>query len=220
MKPSLILLALSGFAMLPALAGTEGQVDAAKSELNAALAIKGDPEKGKIAYETCRGCHKADGAGRNDAKYPQLAGQHATVLIKQMADIRAGRRENEKMHPFVEQDEVSTEGLAHIAAYLASLPIPANNGKGGGKQLVHGQALYEKDCATCHGARGEGDAGKFIPRVAGQHYSYMVRENKAIQSQTGKRRDADPKMVKAISAYSASDIAAVSDYMSRLGATP
>ncbi|MDD5366551.1 MAG: c-type cytochrome, partial [Gallionellaceae bacterium] len=170
MKPSLILLALSGFAMLPALAGTEGQVDAAKSELNAALAIEGDPEKGKIAYETCRGCHKADGAGRNDAKYPQLAGQHATVLIKQMADIRAGRRENEKMHPFVEQDEVSTEGLAHIAAYLASLPIPANNGKGSGKQLVHGQALYERDCATCHGARGEGDAGKFIPRVAGQHY--------------------------------------------------
>lgn len=217
MKQSLIYLALFGFVALPMAAVAEGQAVGSKSELETALAVKGDPVKGKIAYETCRGCHKANGAGRNDAKYPQLAGQHSTVLIKQMADIRSGLRENEKMHPFAAEEEVTTEGLAHIAVYLAGLPIPSNNGKGNGEQLALGKTLYEKDCATCHGSRGEGNADKFIPRVASQHYGYMVRENKAIQSQTGKRRDADPKMVKAISGYSASDIAAVSDYMSRLG---
>ena len=35
-----------------------------------------------------------------DGTFPQLAGQHTTVLIKQMADIRAGERDNPTMYPF------------------------------------------------------------------------------------------------------------------------
>jgi cytochrome c553 len=31
---------------------------------------------------------------------PQLAGQHGSVLIKQMADIRSGLRHNPTMYPF------------------------------------------------------------------------------------------------------------------------
>lgn len=192
----------------------------APSELATALAIQGDPARGKSAYALCRGCHKADGAGRAEADYPQLAGQHARVLIKQMADTRSGMRHNPKMHPFIAQDVVTTEEVAHIAAYLASLPIPAGNGKGDGLHLERGKQLYVQDCAGCHGAQGEGDAGKFIPRVAGQHYSYLRRENKAIQSTSGRRRDANPDMVKVIRGYTDPDLAAVSDYISRLGPAP
>lgn len=216
MKHTLIYLALAGLAALPLAAAADG-AGAPASELEAALAIPGDPVKGKEAYVPCRGCHKASGIGRADADYPILAGQHATVLIKQMADTRSGRRENKKMHPFIEKEEVSTEDIAHIAAYLAVLPPPTDNGKGDGKQLARGQALYDKDCASCHGRGGEGNAARFIPRVAGQHYGYLVRENRAIQSQAGNRRDANPDMVKVIKGYPYKDIAAVSDYMSRLG---
>lgn len=191
-----------------AMAGTD--------EFTTALAIPGNPEKGRTAYEICRGCHKADGSGRADAEYPQLAGQHATVLLKQMTDIRSGKRLNPRMHPFVSQDVVPTEELAHIAAYLASLPTPSGNGKGDGRSLEHGGKLYARDCARCHGDEGEGSADKFIPRLAGQHFSYLVRENKAIQNASGHRRDADPAMIKVISHYSYKDIAAVSDYLSRL----
>lgn len=203
-----------------ALLGLPAAVLAGETELASLLKIQGDPDKGKIAYEICRGCHKADGAGRADAEYPQLAGQHASVLIKQMADTRSGLRHNPKMHPFIAPDVVNTEEVAHIAAYLASLPIPADNGKGDGLHLTRGKQLYDQDCAGCHGPQGEGDAGKFIPRVAGQHYSYLLRENKAIQSTSGSRRDANPDMVKAIRGYAYKDIAAVSDYMSRLGTAP
>lgn len=208
MKPTLIALAL---ATLPALAQA-----ADNTELTAALAIQGDPARGKIAYEICRGCHKADGAGRADAEYPRLAGQHASVLIKQMTDVRAGRRQNQKMHPFIAKDVVSTEEIAHIAAYLTALTAPADNGKGDGRQLARGKMLYDKDCASCHGTAGEGRAADFVPRVAGQHYSYLLRENKAIQAMAGNRRDANPDMVKVIKSYPYKDIAAVSDYMSRL----
>lgn len=212
MKPNyLALLSLC----IPALGFAAGD-PAPNAELSAAMAIKGDPALGKTAYEICRGCHKADGAGRADAEYPSLSGQHASVLIKQMTDVRSGKRVNLKMHPFIAKDVVSTEEIAHIAAYLASLPATPGNGKGDGKRLAHGKALYEKDCASCHGAKGEGAADKFIPRIAGQHYSYLLRENRAIQSVTGKRRDADPAMVKALKGYSYKDITAVSDYLSRL----
>ncbi|TCJ14659.1 c-type cytochrome [Parasulfuritortus cantonensis] len=187
----------------------------AAAERDAALAMAGDPVKGKAAYRVCRGCHQADGAGRADAGYPQLAGQQATVLVKQMADVRSGRRQSPAMHPFINPDEVSTRDLADIAAYLAGLPVPAGNGKGDGRHLARGRTLYERDCATCHGRAGEGDGARFVPRLAGQHYRYLVRESTAIRAQAGARRDADADMVRAIAPYTAGDIAAVSDYLAR-----
>jgi cytochrome c553 len=218
MKPTLAHLALLTLAGLAPLTGP-ALADSSREQA-AALAVKGDPGKGRVAYTVCRGCHRADGSGRADAEYPQLAGQHASVLIKQMADVRSGLRLNPKMHPFVGSDVVSTDEIAHIAAYLASLPVPAGNGKGDGRDLERGKALYQKDCAGCHGGHGEGNGEKFIPRVGGQHYGYLVRESKAIQALAGNRRDADPEMVKAIVDYSYKDIAAVSDYMSRLHRAP
>lgn len=229
MKTIPILFALAGLVAFPAIAAeSKPQPHAAgieakgyvwnktDKEMNAALKIQGDPAKGKVAYEVCRGCHKADASGKADADYPQLAGQHATVLIKQMADVRAGRRDSSKMHPFIAKDVISTEELAHIAAYLRGLPVPTSNGKGVGNNLEHGKTLYEKDCASCHGKTGEGDAARFYPMVASQHYAYLYRENKAIQKKAKSRRNANPDMVKVIKGYSDSDIAAVSDYMSRL----
>jgi cytochrome c553 len=188
--------------------------NAPNDEQMIALAHQGDPQNGEVAYEVCRGCHQADASGRGDAVYPQLAGQHASVLIKQMIDVRAGRRDNPKMHPFVAEWVVSTEEVADIAAYLSALPVPTTNLKGDGTALALGETLYAKDCATCHGEDGEGDAAEFYPRVANQHFSYLDHESKLIRD--GGRRNANPEMVKAIKGYSDADIAAVSDYMSRL----
>lgn len=181
-----------------------------------ALAHEGDPLKGEEAYRICRGCHQADGSGRADALYPQLAGQHATVLVKQMVDVRVGLRDNPKMHPFIAEWVVSAHEVADIAAFLAALPIPGDNLKGDGSALTQGQALYAKDCAVCHGERGQGDAEAFYPRVAAQHYSYLAHESRLIRD--GGRRNANPEMVKAIRYYTDADIAAVSDYLSRLRA--
>jgi cytochrome c553 len=177
-----------------------------------ALSHKGDPAKGKLAYEACRGCHKDDASGRPEY-YPQLAGQLTSVLIKQMVDIRAGRRDNPKMHPFIDDWVASADEIADIAAYLNSLPVP-QNGTGNGKNLERGKAIYAKDCAKCHGDRGEGDAKEFYPRVAGQHYRYLLRESLMIRDFC--RRNANPKMVKVIKRYDDEDLEAVADYMSRL----
>jgi cytochrome c553 len=183
-------------------------------DLNRALEYKASAKRGKVAYKICKGCHLPDGTGQSDALYPQLAGQHPSVMLKQMMDIRAGRRDNPKMFPFVGDWIISAEELADVSAYLKSLPPPVNNGKGDGKNLAQGKTLYEKDCAACHGKNGEGDARKFYPMVANQHYGYLLRETRESRDQG--RRNASPDMVKLLKGYSDVDVAAVSDYMSRL----
>jgi len=182
-------------------------------EIARLLKHKADLAKGQEAYKVCRGCHKPDASGKPEAGYPQLAGQHVSVLIKQMIDVRAGRRSSPKMHPFIEGDVVATEEVADIAAYLNSLPIP-ENAKGEGTMLEHGEKRYTRQCATCHGKGGEGNAAKFIPRVAGQHYLYLYKQT--LESRDHGRNNSNEKMVKLLQPYSEADIAAVSDYMARL----
>lgn len=187
------------------------------AEKSVLLALKGDPAKGGEAYTLCRGCHRVDAAGKPEAGYPQLAGQHISVIIKQALDIRAGQRDSPKMHPFISIDEVTEQELADIATYLRRLPPVQNGGKGDGRYLAQGKHLYERDCATCHGHAGEGEGARLVPRVAGQHYVYLYRQLRDSRDQI--RRNTSQDMVKVIRHYSDDDLRAVSDFMSRLSAS-
>jgi cytochrome c553 len=178
-----------------------------------ALKLKGDVKRGEEAFEVCSACHLPSGAGRPDGTFPQLAGQHTTVIIKQIADIRSGLRDNPIMYPFA-TTLTDPQELADVAAYIATLKIPHDNGKGPGTDLETGKKLFERDCQTCHGAHGEGAREKFFPVLAGQHYKYMLRQ--ATNIRDGKRRNANPDMVKIIKPYTDKEIDAIVDYMSRL----
>jgi cytochrome c553 len=179
-----------------------------------ALHLKGDAEAGEDAYEVCGGCHLPSGAGRDDGTFPQLAGQHGTVLIKQLADIREGRRDNPIMYPFAKEALENPQGVADVAAYIQTLPIPRSNGKGPGTDLARGGELYKRDCVQCHGPNGEGNAEKFYPVLAGQHYAYLLRQINDIAEK--RRRNANPDMVKVVETYKPEELQAVVDYMSRL----
>lgn len=183
-------------------------------EKTAALQARGDPARGEDAFVVCQGCHRVGALGRADGSYPRLAGQHATVLIKQLADVRSERRSNLKMLPFADHQSLSVQDMADIAAYLQGLPVPPDQGQGPGQALALGERLYASDCVGCHGQQGEGDAQRFYPRVAGQHYRYLLRENLLIRD--GKRRNANPEMVEAVRRYSDDELSAVADHMSRL----
>ena len=98
-----------------------------EGELKEALGKKGDVKRGRDTYEICGACHLPTGAGRPDGTFPQLAGQHTTVLIKQMADIRMGLRDNPTMYPFA-KEMTDPQDLADTSAYIQSLCIPADPG--------------------------------------------------------------------------------------------
>ncbi len=183
-------------------------------ELRALLATPGDPARGKIVFTPCEDCHRKDASGRANGIFPRLSGQHASVILKQVLDIRGGRRINPSMLPLVTEAALNNTDLAGVAAYLQGLPIAANNGKGPGTDLVRGKQLYERDCVSCHGVRGEGDAAEFEPMVAAQHYRYLLREVIAIRD--GSRGNSNAEMVKVVKPYTPAEIEAVSDYMSQL----
>lgn len=202
----------------PALATTASEWNAPYPEKTEALRAKGDPARGAAAFVICQGCHRVGALGRADGSYPRLAGQHVTVLIKQLADVRTGRRSNPKMLPFADHQSLSVQDMADIAAYLSALPVPADQGQGDGKALVLGERLYVLGCASCHGPRGEGDPHRYYPRVSGQHYRYLLRESLAIRD--GQRKNAHPDMLRAIRSLGDAELDAVADYMSRLPVVP
>ena len=209
------LIVLLAMTLLPAIGATQtASASGGAPDLRALLANKGDPVRGKALFAPCEDCHRKDASGRRNGVFPRLSGQHATVIVKQLHDIRSGRRNNVAMEPLLADPGLDSGAIADIAAYLQALPIGAGNGRGAGTDLARGRQLYERDCDACHGARGEGVADAFHPMVAAQHYQYLLRELIAIRD--GERRNSNPAMASLIKPYSPADMEAVSDYLSRL----
>jgi len=75
------------------------------------------------------------------------------------------------------------------------------------------QKIYKENCVRCHGDHGQGDVKNYYPVIAGQNYHYLLRQFRWIKD--GKRRNANPEMVKQISGFSERDMLAVMDWVSR-----
>lgn len=195
------------------------EAKAAAAEIEEAMELTPNRDRGTQLYAICAVCHEPEGWGREDGYYPQIAGQHHGVLIKQLADIRARNRDNPTMFPFTMRRILAdAQDVADVSVYVARLPMTPGNGVGPGTDLAHGERLYKEHCVKCHGENGEGDPKERIPLIQGQHYEYLVRQFEWIR--TGKRRNADEKMVKQIEGFSPRDVSAQMDYVSRLKPPP
>lgn len=190
------------------------QADAAR-ELERALTLKPNIKNGLEIYRGCAACHTAEGWGLTSGVVPQLAGQHRSVVIKQLADIRFGNRANRLMVPYSSVEAIGgTQAVADVAGYIDTLEISVENGKGEGVDLELGASLFAENCVSCHGERGEGDDEQFRPRIQAQHYNYLVAQFEQIR--TGERQNADPEMVAQIQGFEPRETRAVLDYVSRL----
>jgi cytochrome c553 len=176
-------LATSSLVVAIALAGPPGTAVAQVSvslptegDLEATLALAGDVQRGKDAYAECQTCHRQDASGRAKFAMPRLSGQHASVLIKQLMDIRSDRRVNPDMREYMLDSDLTLQDFADMAAYLQSLPMVGQIAQGPPELVARGQALYARDCVGCHGEHGEGRAELFFPMLASQHYTYLLRE--------------------------------------------
>jgi len=95
---------------------------ATAAEALEALKIKGDPGEGEEIYGVCAACHFPTGWGDTLGVFPQLAGQHVNVQIKQLADIRAKNRDNPTMYPFAMQIE-GAQDIRDVCAYIQTLKM-------------------------------------------------------------------------------------------------
>ena len=78
----------------------EQGINQAVKQVEEAIHLTPDIDNGREVYRLCAVCHMPEGCGTEDGYYPQVAGQHTTVIIKQIADILARNRDTSTMFPF------------------------------------------------------------------------------------------------------------------------
>lgn len=78
----------------------------------------GDAAKGKARAASCAGCHGAKGISMAPI-YPNLAGQKAGYITKQLKAFKSGARKDPTMNAMAKP--LSDADMANIAAYYAGL---------------------------------------------------------------------------------------------------
>jgi cytochrome c553 len=159
------------------------------------------------------------GWGGEGGRYAQIAGQYVNVIIKQLTDIRGGKRDNPIMAPYSQHSVLGgPQNIADVAAYISRLPMAPINEKGPGNDLEHGAQLYRDHCVRCHGEKGEGSNEDLYPRIEGQHFSYLLRQFRWFKS--GKRHNTGTAMMRRLKNFSERDMIASADFISRLRPPP
>lgn len=205
MKYCIALAALIGvMASATASAATDAKVDLAKAQ--------------QIVTQVCAACHGADGNSVVPAN-PNLAGQPAEYITKQLMNFKSGERKNAVMSGMVAA--LTPEDMRSLGAYFASqTPKP---GVATNKALIPlGEKIYRGGdaatgvpaCAGCHSPNGAGIPAEF-PRLAGQHSEYVLAQLNAFR--LGERANDPNKMMRTIAArMTDEEMRAVADYISGL----
>lgn len=159
-----------------------------KVVVTSTLPSAADPEavgRGATLAQQCAICHGPTGVSRADS--PNLAGQYAPVVYKQLADFKAGVRVNATMTPFAVN--LSEQDMADLAAYYAYLPRlpgfhPARD-KPAPRIVINGAPLRNiAPCGSCHGVL---DNKTGSPWLEGQPAAYVKSQLQAFAS--GARRN-------------------------------
>jgi cytochrome c553 len=141
-----------------------------------ALVASGDPSAGERKAAACAGCHGKDGIGTSPT-FPNLAGQLAAYLYKQLRDYKDGTRADSAIMSGAVAG-LSDRDMADLAAWYASLDPPPPQGEPPASDVAArladgvGGTREFPPCGACHGARGEGKI-VHVPALAGQKAAYL-----------------------------------------------
>lgn len=186
-------------------------------EFRDAAALEPDLAHGAQLYGTCAACHGPEGRGTNDGEVPAIAGQHGSMLLKQLVDFRHEQRWNEHMQHFTDRHHLATaQDVTDVAAYVASLPRfpPTSSETRDVSEMRLGTSVYFLRCERCHGPLGQGDLLLARPRLAGQHHGYLLRQLQ--DTAAGDRPGMDYQHIDLLNALSPAQLRGVADYLSRV----
>jgi cytochrome c553 len=171
-------------------------------------------QRGESLYATCSACHGASGMGQPEGPAPVLAAQHETVLLRQLTDYRDGVRWDPRMEHVARLRIVARpDDLAALSSFISRLDPSRPAAMGPGEGVAAGARAFVMGCAACHGATGQGDAARGVPRLAGQHHGYLRRQvQDAVE---GRRPGLQASHGRRFATLSAAEIDGLADYLSR-----
>ena len=199
------------------LVAPDDRMEAAVADFRNAMKLDASLGNGARLFSTCAECHGARGLGAEDGSVPAIAGQHVSVLVKQLVDFRHDRRWGERMRDIASRHHLNgPQELLDVASHAESLPRwPPLAGDGGEEAASkQGYVLYHRYCAECHGPLGLGDRLRVRPRLAGQRFQYLLRQLEETADRM--RPGMDVEHVKLIGGFSPEERQAVAEYLSRL----
>lgn len=181
-----------------------------------AVQAEGTAAAGQAKAATCGACHGMDGNSVNP-EWPNLAGQHASYLVKQLKAFKSGARANASMTPMAMI--LSDQDVEDVAAYFASQT--ARGLEADKSKVAAGQRLYRGGnaqnataaCIACHGPNGRGNELAAYPSIRGQHAKYIELQLRAYKAGQRSTDSSNNKMMQDIAAKLSDDeIAAVAAY--------
>ena len=185
----------------------------------AGTALVGDAAAGQAKTAVCGACHGPDGNSMAP-NFPKLAGQGDRYLLKQLHEIKDGKRQVLEMTGLLAN--LNDQDLADIAAFYSSQK--SSVGAADPALVAQGEALFrggnlEKGmpaCTGCHSPDGQGNAAAGFPHLGGQHASYI--EKQLTDFREGDRtNDGDSMIMRGIAAkMSNKDIKALASYIQGL----
>jgi cytochrome c553 len=147
-----------------------------------------DIEIARLASQVCASCHGPHGDSISPA-FPRLAGQNAAYIEAQLKSFKDQTRGDAYAQAYMwgmvaQLDDDTMKRLA--AYYAAEKPNPGQPGDPA--NMARGRHVFENGipasgipaCASCHGENAQGKDA--IPRLAGQHPEYLVKQLVAFKS--------------------------------------
>jgi len=158
----------------------------------------------------CAACHGPDG-NSTQPLMPILAGQTSRYLYLQLKDFQEGRRSNELMSPMAAG--LTRDEMHALSDWFAQQkPKPTGFRVDPEKARLGKLKADETLCTMCHlgGFMGQNE----IPRVAGQHHDYVVKQLSDFKQR--KRTNDAGNMTSVSSTLQDADIENLAHYLSGL----
>ncbi|HUK03064.1 MAG TPA: c-type cytochrome [Steroidobacteraceae bacterium] len=185
-------------------------------DIRDALRAMPDPDNGARLFVICAQCHEPHGGGLPLGWVPEIAGQHPSVLVRELVDYRHGARWDDRMEKIAGRHILKTpQEIADVVAYIGALRPTLEPRVGSGQWLTKGEHVYAAQCRSCHGGEGEGSAARAVPRLAGQQAEYLVRQMH--DSAEGRRPNLRGIHARLFKPLSMEQLMGLADYLSRLG---
>jgi len=131
-------------------------------------------------FDYCLLCHGSNANGNFGIRAPKISGMEPWYLSRQLENFAAGVRGlpaedvgGHEMGPVgmrVKSENTLADAVEFIGTLKSAKPVATVSG-----DVAHGKKLYA-NCASCHGAKGEGNQALNAPALAARSDWYLATQ--------------------------------------------